>query len=170
MYACLLLNQFTKTSFRVMDQNGNFTRMFSLSTQHDSAYPRFFGSRRLLWIELEPESTALRIGGVLPGSTCDKFCDADCQFLSQHIFQRHAFPLPRFLNFFLLLLRTIYHIRLMVWLDYGIIRNSEPIRSRISAFPALNQLRFSIFGHRIRFGIKSALKSCWNGADSDFRS
>ena len=111
MYACLLLNQFTKTSFRVMDQNGNFTCMFSLSTQHDSAYPRFFVSRRLLRIELEPESTALRFGGVLPGSTCDKFCDADCQFLSQHIFQRHAFPLPQFLPF-AIITHDIYHIRL----------------------------------------------------------
>ena len=35
----------------------------------------------------------------------------------------------------------------MVWLDYNIIRNSDPIQRRNSAESALNQRRFSIFGY-----------------------
>ena len=46
--------------------------------------------------------------------------------------------------------------RLMVWLDYSIIRNSDLIRRQISAESELNQRRFSIFGIRVRFGAKSA--------------
>ena len=45
---------------------------------------------------------------------------------------------------------------IMVWLDYSIIRISDPIRRRISAESELNQRWFSIFRIRIRFGAKSA--------------
>ena len=65
---------------------------------------------------------------------------------------------------------TGYISSFMVWLDYNLIRNSDPNRRWNSAETALNQRWFNIFRIRIRFGAESALNQRRISADLILRN